>query len=102
MKDVVEAKVDGVTIGMVRTINKSGRLYFPQELRDYYNISPGDSVLMTTTHDGGILIRPVKPHCVFCSNKATQFFRNAPVCDTCIKELKQGNNLKNQKEVWVE
>jgi AbrB family looped-hinge helix DNA binding protein len=102
MDNVVEVKVDGITIGMIRQINKSGRLYFPQELRDYYNISPGDSVLMTTTHDGGILIRPVKPHCVFCSNKSTQFFRNTPVCDSCLKDIKQGANIKTQREVWSE
>lgn len=102
MKDVAEVQIEGATIGIVRQLNQSGRLYFPKELQDFYNIRPGDAVLMTMTHDGGVLIRPIKPHCVFCSAKATQFFRNTPVCDTCLKDVKQGANLKNQKEVWSE
>jgi AbrB family looped-hinge helix DNA binding protein len=102
MKDVVEINIGGLTTAIVKQVNKSGRLYFPQELRDIYNIHPGDLVLMTTTHDGGILIRPVKPRCVFCGNKAEMFYHNSPICDSCLKAIKQGNSLKTQKEVLSE
>lgn len=51
--------------GIVRPVDKLGRVVLPKELRTTYNIHEGDP-LEILTNDNEIILRKYTPCCIFC------------------------------------
>lgn len=76
--------------GIIRSIDKLGRIVIPKELREQYEIEEGDVEIYTTNE--GILLKPFKRACDICSGGSLlelKVFKGKKLCPTCIKEIKE-------------
>ena len=74
--------------GVVRPIDKLGRLAIPFRLRAAFNISTKDSVDIYTEEDK-IVLQKYLPGCVFCGKKDNLVsFSGKNLCTECVKKLK--------------
>lgn len=71
-----------------RLTSKSG-VTIPKHLRLRLGWTPGMSVDMDTTEDGGLLIRAHAPCCRFCGAiENVHKFKDICVCSSCADEMK--------------
>ena len=77
------------SIGIVREVDKLGRIVIPKELRRTLNMESGDPVEIFVDNDS-IVLRSYRPMCIFCgSDEMIGEYKDKPVCARCINELKQ-------------
>ncbi|MDO4567253.1 MAG: AbrB/MazE/SpoVT family DNA-binding domain-containing protein [Oscillospiraceae bacterium] len=75
-------------VGIVREIDKLGRIVIPVEYRAQLGIASGDPVEISAEKDR-IIIKRYTPSCVFCkSERSTREFMGRSVCENCLKKLK--------------
>lgn len=73
--------------GIVRNIDRLGRVVLPMELRRMLGINIQDPVEIFT-EGNSVVIRKYRPSCVFCSSdKKITVFHGINVCENCVKEL---------------
>ena len=73
--------------GIVRRIDDLGRVTIPIELRRSMGISTDDP-LEIMVHEDGVVFRPYRPGCVFCSEVTDlQDFEGQKVCVKCREAL---------------
>ena len=86
--------------GMVRPIDKMGRVVIPKEMRAMLNLKENvDSVELYMDGDM-IIIKKYTPTCVFCNQISSGItFAGYNVCNNCIEKL---DNLKAEKEIPTE
>ena len=74
--------------GIVRGIDKLGRIVLPQELRRCMNISVGDEMEIYV-ENGRIILEKFIPGCIFCgSEEKVSIFNDKYVCQECIDKMK--------------
>ncbi len=75
--------------GIVRKMDKLGRIVIPIELRKTLKIDLKDS-LEIFTEDNTIVLRKYAPGCVFCGDASNivKHINGAQVCGKCIERLK--------------
>ena len=74
-------------IGIVREIDKLGRVVIPIEFRNALGLESESPVEITAATDR-IIIRKHRSRCVLCgSENALTTFHDQLVCEGCIKEL---------------
>lgn len=73
--------------GVVREIDRMGRITIPSEFRNSLDIDAGDMVDIML--DGGsIVIRKFDPRCVFCGTfGGVKDFEHKYICASCIKRI---------------
>lgn len=77
------------TTGMIRTIDKLGRVVIPSEYRKYLNIHSDEDVEVLLTSDG-VLLRKFTPFCVLCGKKDSLVeIGGSHLCRDCIAAVKQ-------------
>ncbi|MDD2954937.1 MAG: AbrB/MazE/SpoVT family DNA-binding domain-containing protein [Oscillospiraceae bacterium] len=77
------------TTGMIRTIDKLGRVVIPSEYRKFLNINPDEEVEVILTSDG-VLLRKFEPYCVLCGKKtALSEIGTSHLCRDCIEVAKR-------------
>lgn len=77
--------------GIVREIDKLGRIVIPKELRRIMGIDPKDPIEIFMDGDQ-IVLKPYVPCCIFCdSNEQLVEVKGKKVCLNCIRSLKQHN-----------
>ncbi len=75
--------------GIVREVDKLGRIVLPAELRRVLDIETGDS-LEIFTEDNKIILRKYQPACIFCGNaEGVVSYKERNICPDCIESLKQ-------------
>jgi transcriptional pleiotropic regulator of transition state genes len=73
--------------GIVRKIDKLGRIVIPKEICKTLDIKENDS-LEIFTEEGMILLRKYQPCCVFCNNaRDVSSFKGHNICPACAKEI---------------
>ncbi|MFW5962353.1 MAG: AbrB/MazE/SpoVT family DNA-binding domain-containing protein [bacterium] len=73
--------------GIVRKIDKLGRIVIPRELRRTMNIDEADDFEIYVEEDT-ILLKKHKPACYFCgSMESTIEFKGDLICSNCIEKL---------------
>lgn len=78
--------------GIVRSIDKVGRLVLPIELRNILGINEKDPVEIFT-EDNKIILKKYQPSCTFCgSTDGLITYKDKLVCAKCIEELKSKEN----------
>ena len=74
--------------GIVRKVDKLGRIVLPIELRKTLNIEIKDPIEIFVDEDF-ILLKKYEPACIFCGNaKNIVNVKGKNVCQDCINELK--------------
>ena len=77
------------SIGIVRKVDKLGRIVLPIELRKTLDISDKDDIEISVDGDT-VVLRKYNPACIFCDSvKEIGVFRGKNVCLNCLRELQQ-------------
>lgn len=75
-------------IGIVRQIDKLGRIVIPIETRRKMDINERDSVEMFVEEDR-LILKKYQPSCIFCGDADDVLvFREKRVCRRCMNEIK--------------
>lgn len=73
--------------GIIREIDRVGRIVLPIELRQSLSIHEGDSIGIFTDQDK-IILQKCEDSCIFCGSTDTlQKFKGKMVCANCKAEL---------------
>lgn len=76
-------------LGIVRTVDKLGRIVLPAELRKTmdYNV---DEPLEIFVDDDKVILKKYNPSCLFCgSGENTVKYKEKLVCAECARKLKE-------------
>lgn len=85
--------------GVVRPVDKMGRVVIPKEIRKQLKIRSDIDHVEIYLDGENIILRKFRPTCVFCDNLAEGVeFEGYSVCNKCIEKLK----LKKQQEEELE
>ncbi len=73
--------------GIIRNIDKLGRLVVPKEMRDFLGIEKYDPVEIFLEGDK-IILKRFDATCIFCSSSEKLFeFEGKMICPACLKKL---------------
>lgn len=76
--------------GMVRKIDRLGRIVVPIELRRVLGIEIGDGLEMYLNGQS-IVLQEYIPACIFCGNgEGVKKFKGKMVCKECVKAISVG------------
>jgi len=77
-------------VGIVRKVDRLGRIVLPKELRDKFDIDAEANDPVEIFVDGDyIMLKKYNPSCIFCGSvNEIQTVHGKLVCEKCIKELK--------------
>ena len=74
--------------GMVRAIDKVGRIVIPKEIRNSFRIKEGDP-LEIFTDNNRIILQKYEPACMFCASAEDVVeFGDKRICKKCIDKIK--------------
>lgn len=73
--------------GVVRKIDKLGRIVVPKEVRDELGIKVRDPVEIYVEEDT-IVLKKYSTKCIICQNKENiSYYKGKPICKNCKTEL---------------
>ena len=72
--------------GIVRQLDKLGRIVLPKELRKVFEVENEDS-LEIYVEDDKIILKKYAPTCVFCNSKDVVEYKGKHICKECFKEI---------------
>lgn len=79
------------SVGMVRPVDKMGRVVIPQEFRNMLDVKNGVDSFEIMMNGEEIVLRKYQPTCIFCDSFAECVeYEGKMVCLKCIEKL----NLK--------
>ena len=86
--------MDYVSTGMVRPVDKMGRVVIPKEIREHLGIENNVDSFEIYMSGRNIVLRKFEPTCVFCGQLADSVeYNGQTVCKDCISKLQE---LKEQ------
>lgn len=75
--------------GIVRKIDKLGRIVLPKELRDLFGIEENKTTMAIFINGEEIILRKYEPGCVFCrSTRDLVIFKDKIICKHCLGGLR--------------
>ncbi|GAA0736600.1 AbrB/MazE/SpoVT family DNA-binding domain-containing protein [Clostridium oceanicum] len=75
--------------GVVRKVDKLGRIVLPKELRRVFDIKGDETSLEIYTEGEKIVLAKYQPACIFCGEGDNIInYKGKNVCEKCLKELK--------------
>ncbi|MBQ0083938.1 MAG: AbrB/MazE/SpoVT family DNA-binding domain-containing protein [Clostridiales bacterium] len=81
------------SLGMIRMIDRNGRIVIPAELRKQLDMKNDEDCFEIFTENDSIILKKYAPSCIFCGEKGEVItYGGHLVCLNCIEKL---NNLKN-------
>ena len=81
--------------GIMRRVDKLGRIVIPLELREKYGLTEGAEIEFSDTCDG-VTVKLSEPFCRLCKGKISEE-SDLPICKDCIdKVIKSYNSGKNR------
>lgn len=85
--------------GIVRNIDRLGRVVLPMELRKILDLKVQDPVEIFT-QGSDVVIRKYRPSCVFCNKDGDiTEFKGFNVCSHCIAELVSPEEALTENEI---
>lgn len=74
--------------GITRKIDELGRIVLPIELRRSLGLEVGDPLEIYVEGDR-VILHKYAPSCTFCGSvRNVTLFKEKPLCEKCLKELK--------------
>lgn len=87
------------SLGIVRSIDRVGRIVLPNELRKELDLLEEDSAVEIFTNDNQIILQKYAPSCVFCrSMDSLVEFNSKKVCGKCIDKCQKLHKLHYEDE----
>lgn len=84
------------TTGIIRAVDKNGRVVIPMELRKQLEVENDVDSFEIFMEDDKIILKKYQPGCIFCGEVGdTLKMKEQNVCLTCIEKLQK---LKNSLE----
>ena len=78
------------SIGIVRQIDRVGRIVLPKELRRNFDLRDDETSLEIFVEDDKIILKKYEPACVFCGSADNVVdYMNKKVCRECIVKLNE-------------
>lgn len=75
--------------GIVRQLDKLGRIVLPKELRKVFSIENEDN-LEIYVEDDKIILKKYMPSCLFCgSDEDVVEYKGKHICKRCLDEMKR-------------
>ena len=84
------------SLGVIRSVDRMGRVVIPKEIRAKLNIIDDVDSLEIYMEDDTIVLKKYQPACIFCDNISSIEFEGYNVCRNCIEKL---YNLKAEEEL---
>lgn len=82
--------------GIVREVDKMGRVVIPKEIRKQLQIESGIDSFEIYMDGDKIILKKYQPSCVFCDSLADSVsYAGYSVCHECIKKLNDASEQKN-------
>lgn len=82
--------------GMVRAVDKMGRVVIPKEIRTHLDIKNDVDSFEIYMEGDNVILRKYQPTCIFCDNIADSVeLAGHTVCKNCIEKL---NKLKEEAD----
>lgn len=73
--------------GIIRRVDKLGRVVIPIEIRNQFNIIEKDPIEIYV-EGGTIVLKKFEPNCIFCGNtKNLVAFNDKLICEECAKKI---------------
>lgn len=80
--------------GIIRGVDKVGRIVLPAELRQSLDINHGDAIEIYTEEDK-IILKKYSPSCVFCgSNDQMVCYKGKFICSSCQNTISKHQEIK--------
>ncbi len=74
--------------GIVRPIDKLGRVVIPKELRKTYGLSVDDAVEIFVNDENQIILKKYEPACIFCnSTDDIIMYEGKSICKGCLDKI---------------
>ncbi len=74
--------------GIVRSIDKLGRVVIPKELRNTYGIGVDDAVEIYVNDDNQIILKKYEPACIFCKRTdGIITYEGKSICKSCLDKI---------------
>ena len=74
--------------GMVRPVDKLGRIVIPKEIRKQFDIVDDEDCFEIFVEDDKMILRKYQPGCLFCGeSEGTVTLKGHVVCKECSKKL---------------
>jgi AbrB family transcriptional regulator, transcriptional pleiotropic regulator of transition state genes len=68
--------------GIQRQLDALGRVNIPKDIRDRFNLNPGDTIEVYCSPTQ-VIMEPTHARCVLCSEPATITFKGVGLCEKC-------------------
>ncbi len=74
--------------GIVRNVDKLGRIVIPAELRQKFGVKQNGGLLELYTQDDSIILKKYEPACIFCQGENDIIiFKDKKICKKCAEEM---------------
>ena len=83
------------SIGVIRSVDRMGRVVIPKEIREKLHIVDDVDSLEIYMENDNIILKKYQPACIFCDNISSIEFGGYNVCRNCIEKLYE---LKDEEE----
>lgn len=84
-------------IGIVRDLDRMGRVVIPIETWRKLGIEVSDPIEFCSADGGLVLLRKFIRGCIFCGEVNNLIkYNNKPICSTCKEELKKTFSVTNE------
>ncbi len=85
------------TTGIIRPVDKMGRVVIPKEIRNHLNVKNDIDSFEIFVEEDRIILKKYQPTCFFCESLAECVqFGDYLVCESCIEKLKA---LKEEQKI---
>ena len=74
--------------GIVRNVDKLGRIVIPAEIRDKFGVKENGGLLELYAEENAIILKKYEPACIFChSEDDILLFKGKKICKKCAEEM---------------
>ena len=76
--------------GIVRKLDKMGRIVLPMETRKLLSLTDDDAAVEIYTENDTVILKKYTPSCIFCNSTQNLVeYHGAKICESCIETLGQ-------------
>ncbi len=83
--------------GIIRSLDKMGRIVIPKEYRNQLNMKNAEDSFEIFMEDDKIVLKKYQPTCIFCNGEENLIeFGDRTVCEECIEKM---DTISKEKKI---